>query len=92
MALSAAAHAHAHHTLAGVVMALAALMIAPSLFLWMLPVWLGLMLSIPLAQATSTVTAGDMTRKLGLFLIPEERAEDLAARDQAAAKTAPAVS
>jgi membrane glycosyltransferase len=92
MAWSAAAHAHAHHTLAGVVMALAALMIAPSLFLWMLPVWLGLMLSIPLAQATSTVAGGDLTRKFGLFLIPEERAEDRAARDRTAAKTASALS
>lgn len=71
-----AAAAHVHHTMAGVILALAAVLIAPSLFLWMLPVWLGLLLAIPLAQITSTIGAGEFTRRMRLFMIPEEREED----------------
>ncbi|MEC9367947.1 MAG: glucans biosynthesis glucosyltransferase MdoH [Pseudomonadota bacterium] len=66
---------HLPHTVFGAAVAAMSAAISIELSLWMLPVWLGLMLAIPLAQITSSRTAGIVARQLRLFLIPEERPE-----------------
>jgi membrane glycosyltransferase len=60
------------HTAFGVGLGLAAYLVAVPLFLWMSPVILGLVLAIPIAAITARRGAGDVLRKLGLLLIPEE--------------------
>jgi membrane glycosyltransferase len=60
-------------TLFGILMGTAAYAVSLSLFLWMLPVILGLLLAMPLAALTARSSAGIRLRKLGLLLIPEER-------------------
>jgi membrane glycosyltransferase len=51
----------------------AAYAVSPSLFIWMLPVTVGLLLSIPLAALTSSTDIGLALRRLHLLVIPEER-------------------
>ena len=46
--------------------------LAPGLFVWMLPVALPLLLSIPLSVYSSRVSLGRASRRRRLFLIPEE--------------------
>lgn len=62
------------HTLLGVLLGTVAYLIAPPLFWWMSPVILGLLLSVPLAAFTATRSGGGMFRRIGLLVIPEERA------------------
>jgi membrane glycosyltransferase len=60
------------HTFVG----LAALAIAApysDLVIWMGPILFGLVFSAPLSMLTSSVAVGAATRRLGLFLTPEER-------------------
>jgi membrane glycosyltransferase len=63
----------AKHLVVGMLMALAAVAVSFDTFLWTLPVTLGLMLSALLTWWTSKPEAGLAARRLGLFLIPEER-------------------
>lgn len=70
----AIARRHAVHTLVGLATAVASYLIALPLFLWMLPVTLGLILSIPLSAWTASRRAGQGLGRLGLFKTPEERA------------------
>lgn len=56
----------------GLVLSVGAWMVSPSLFLWMTPVLLGLMFSIPLVAWTSSRAMGQKFRQAGLLLIPEE--------------------
>ncbi|MFC5066440.1 glucans biosynthesis glucosyltransferase MdoH [Flaviflagellibacter deserti] len=80
------------HTLFGILTAVGAYAVAPSLFLWMTPVIVGMVLAIPLAALTATRGIGIGLRKAGLFLIPEEtqppralvRARELSAQLQGA--------
>jgi membrane glycosyltransferase len=65
--------AYAGHTLFGVTFALVAYLISPFLLLWMLPVVLGLTLSIPMAYLTARPGAGQALRELGILQTPEER-------------------
>ncbi len=44
----------------------------PDYFWWTTPIIGALLLSIPVSVLTSRVRLGDLTRRLGLFLIPEE--------------------
>jgi membrane glycosyltransferase len=44
----------------------------PNTFVWFLPLFLGMVLAIPLSVLTSRVSWGDATRNFGLFLTPEE--------------------
>jgi membrane glycosyltransferase len=44
----------------------------PSLFYWFIPMFVGLVFSVPLSVLTSRVELGMRARKLGLFLTPEE--------------------
>ncbi|HEU4773481.1 MAG TPA: glucans biosynthesis glucosyltransferase MdoH [Lysobacter sp.] len=46
--------------------------VSPSLMLWMSPVLLGLVLSMPLVALTSAPGPGRWLRRLGVFLTPEE--------------------
>ena len=60
------------HTAFGLVLALAAYGVSFSLFAWMTPVIVGLMLAIPLAQWTASPAAGRCLRRMKLLLVPEE--------------------
>jgi membrane glycosyltransferase len=66
------ARGYAWHTLFGILLAVAAYAVSWSLFLWMTPVILGLLLSIPLAALTADAGMGRGLRRLGLLLVPEE--------------------
>lgn len=61
------------HSAAGLGVGAITLWISPQLFLWLLPVWLGLVLTIPLVLFTSSRAVGRVARKMRIFLIPEER-------------------
>ncbi|MDX6805721.1 glucans biosynthesis glucosyltransferase MdoH [Terrihabitans rhizophilus] len=65
-------HRYAWHTAFGILTAWGAYEVAPSLFLWMTPVILGMVLAIPLAALTAWRSIGIGARRIGLFLIPEE--------------------
>ena len=67
----------------GVVWGLVAYQLAPDLLLWMSPVLVGLLLAIPLAVLTSQPAVGDMARKFGWFLTPEETDPPAVVLDQA---------
>jgi membrane glycosyltransferase len=60
------------HTAFGILTAWGAYEVSPSLFLWMTPVILGMLLAIPLAALTAWRSLGVGARNIGLFLIPEE--------------------
>lgn len=64
------ARAYAGHTLFGIVLAAAAYAVSWSLFLWMTPVLLGLLLAIPLVVWTGA--QGRVLRRVGLLRVPEE--------------------
>jgi membrane glycosyltransferase len=59
-------------TLVGTIMAAAAYAVSLPLLLWMTPVILGLLLSIPIALLSSS--SADLNRKYGLFKTPEQTA------------------
>ncbi|TPW34051.1 glucans biosynthesis glucosyltransferase MdoH [Oecophyllibacter saccharovorans] len=56
----------------GVALSVAAWSVSLPLFLWMLPVLIGLVLAIPLVAFTGSTVMGQDLRKAGLLLIPEE--------------------
>ena len=60
-------------TLFGLLLAGAVWTVSEALFLWMLPVLLGLGLAIPLVAFTSSRAAGQALRRLGMLGTPEER-------------------
>jgi membrane glycosyltransferase len=62
------------YTLFGLVLAIAAYQVSFYLFVWMSPVIVGLLLAFPLALWTSSARAGRWLRRLGLLVVPEERA------------------
>src|SRR5829696_159248 len=75
---------HLWHTLLGLFAGLSAIMIATSLFLWMSPTVLGLVLAIPLSWLSGQLGAGLALKRLGLLLIPAERqAPEIARRANA---------
>ncbi|QOW20895.1 glucans biosynthesis glucosyltransferase MdoH [Lysobacter ciconiae] len=59
-------------TVCGVVGAAWSFAVSPWLMLWMSPVLLGLMLSMPLVALTADPEAGRRLRRWGIFLTPEE--------------------
>jgi membrane glycosyltransferase len=67
------ARGYAWHTVFGILLAAAAYAVSWSLFLWMTPVILGLLLAIPLAASTASAGAGRGLQRLGLLMVPEER-------------------
>jgi membrane glycosyltransferase len=61
------------HTTFGLLLGLAAYEVSYSLFAWMTPVIVGLILAIPLAQWSASPAAGRRLRALKLLLTPEEK-------------------
>jgi membrane glycosyltransferase len=61
------------HTAFGLLLALAAYGVSYSLFAWMTPVILGLILAVPLAQWTANPAAGRRMRRMKLLMTPEEQ-------------------
>jgi membrane glycosyltransferase len=60
-------------TLLGAVSGISAYVVSPSLFLWTLPVIIGLLFAIPIAAASSSYRLGIALRSGGLLLVPEEQ-------------------
>jgi membrane glycosyltransferase len=63
---------HRMHTLLGLVAGLSAFMIATSLFAWMSPTIVGLVLAIPLSWASGNLALGLWLKRRGLLITPEE--------------------
>jgi membrane glycosyltransferase len=63
---------HRWHTVLGLLTGVSAFMIATSLFLWMSPTIVGLILAIPLSWLSGRLSAGLALKRLGLLMIPEE--------------------
>ncbi|MBZ6075083.1 glucans biosynthesis glucosyltransferase MdoH [Microvirga puerhi] len=63
---------HRWHTVLGLLSGISAFMIATSLFLWMSPTILGLLLAIPLSWLSGQLGAGLALKRLGLLRTPEE--------------------
>ena len=63
----------------------------PGFFLWLLPIVVGLALSIPLSVLTGRTSLGDMAHRAGLFLTPVETTPpaELAQFEQALARPEP---
>lgn len=63
---------HLDQTLCGLVLAFFTYFISIYLFYWLLPIWLGCILSIPYSFITSKISIGEKLRKWGIFLTKEE--------------------
>ena len=63
---------HRWHTLLGILAGISAFSISTSLFLWMSPTILGLLLAIPLSWLSGSLAAGLALKRLGLLVTPEE--------------------
>lgn len=63
---------HKAHTILGIVAGLSAFMIATSLFAWMSPTIIGLVLAIPLSWASGQLAIGLWLKRRKLLLTPEE--------------------
>jgi membrane glycosyltransferase len=63
---------HRWHTALGLFAGISAFLIATSLFLWMSPTIVGLVLAIPLSWLSGQLGAGLALKRLGLLLTPEE--------------------
>ena len=66
---------HIWHTLLGIVTTIVIWFYAHSLFWWMLPITIGLMLSVPISMISSRVAAGKWFKERHYFIIPEEADE-----------------
>ena len=64
---------HRWHTILGLVAGISAFAIATSLFLWMSPTILGLVLAIPISWASGQLFLGLALKRAGLLMTPEER-------------------
>jgi membrane glycosyltransferase len=67
-------HFHWKHTFVGIVIAVVAYLLSPTLLAWLSPAVAGLMLAIPLSKISGSVTLGQTLRRLAIFRIPEESA------------------
>jgi len=63
---------HRWHVVMGLVAGVTAYMISPSLFGWMSPTIIGLVLSVPLSAASSSLGLGLALKRMNLLLTPEE--------------------
>ena len=63
---------HGGHSVFGLVWGISSYIISPPFFLWLSPVIVPLVFSIPLSILLSKASFGRGTRAMGLFLIPEE--------------------
>lgn len=64
--------AHYVHTLIGLVGGALSYHYVPDFFLWLTPVLAGLVLSVPVSMYSSSTHLGQVLRRWGLFLTPEE--------------------
>ena len=65
---------HRWHTGLGVLAGISAFTISTSLFLWMSPTILGLILAIPLSWLSGSLATGMALKRVGLLLTPDETA------------------
>ncbi len=72
---------HKWHMALGIVSGLSAFLISTSLFLWMSPTILGLILAIPLSWMSGQLGIGLVLKRLGLLMTPEEAAPPSIAED-----------
>src|SRR3954452_5456434 len=63
---------HRLHTALGLIAGISAFSIATSLFLWMSPTIVGLVLAIPLSWLSGQLEAGLALKQMGLLMTPEE--------------------
>jgi membrane glycosyltransferase len=63
---------HKWHLLLGLAWGVAILALAPKFIWWMLPVLVGMLISVPFTVLTSRVSLGHALRERGLLLTPEE--------------------
>ena len=63
---------HRWHVVMGLVAGVTAYLISPSLFGWMSPTIVGLVLSVPLSAASSSLAMGLALKRMNLLLTPEE--------------------
>jgi membrane glycosyltransferase len=66
-------HRYGRLTFIGLLLGGAALAVSLSLFLWMTPVTVGLLLAMPLAALTARTDIGSALRRMRLLIVPEER-------------------
>jgi membrane glycosyltransferase len=67
-------HFHWKHTMIGIVIAVVAYLLSPTLLAWLSPAVLGLVLAIPLSRASGSESIGHALQRFGVFRIPEETA------------------
>jgi membrane glycosyltransferase len=66
--------AHGGQTLTGLLAGYLSYTYIPNFFWWFIPVLAGLILVIPVSIVSSSTSLGQLTRRMGLFLTPEEYA------------------
>jgi membrane glycosyltransferase len=64
------------NTLLGMTAALSLAMLAPGLLLWLAPIWLPLVLSIPIVLIVSSPSIGALVKRTGLMAVPSETEPD----------------
>jgi membrane glycosyltransferase len=67
-------HFHWKHSLVGIVIAVVAYLLSPTLLAWLTPAIAGLMLAIPLSKISGSARVGELVSRLAIFRIPEEAA------------------
>jgi membrane glycosyltransferase len=67
-------HFHWKHSFVGIVIAVVAYLLSPTLLAWLSPAIAGLMLAIPLSKISGSVRVGQWVSRLAIFRIPEESA------------------
>lgn len=63
---------HRFHTFFGIALSVYSWYLAPTLFWWLLPIAVGLVLAMPISVFSSRTKLGQRLQRWGLFLIPEE--------------------
>ena len=91
LSFRAAMKLHAFHMVIGLVLGAAAAAASWVTLMWLSPIVAGLVLSGPLSWFTGRSDLGIRTRERGLFLIPEETAEEDALLAQRAEQAKPAL-
>lgn len=74
----------------GVALAIIAYAVSPSLFLWMTPVLIGLVLAVPLVMMTASSGVGVALQRMGVLSIVEERQPNAILQRAASLRAAPA--
>jgi membrane glycosyltransferase len=67
-----ALRAHGFEGLVGAAIAMSSLIWAPSVLLWLMPIWFSLLLAVPLGALLSSRATGERLRAHGLLLSPPE--------------------